>query len=203
MAWAIAVPAALSVLGTATGAAGKIKGGQATSSADLYKAQVARNNAAALDMAGTRAVEGGEVASDVEGLRTRANVGAAKAKQAASNIDVNVGSAVDVRKGIAQAGRLNQLTTLSNAQLQGWGYRVQAAREEAQAGLDTKEAAGATQGAAIGAVGGLLNSASSLPFNWLTGGGSSEDASATQTYGSSRPAYPSDALSGGVIPGGV
>lgn len=176
---ATGVSAALTLAGTGAKVAGQLKGGQSSSEADAYKAQVAENNAIAEEQMATRVVQGGEVSSDVAGLRTAANVGDTKSKQAANGIDVNTGSAVDVQSGVATAGRFNQLTTLSNAQLQGYGYRVKAAQDRAQAQLDRLEGAGATQGAGIGAAGSILGGASSLPLGWLNnlGGGSGGTAS--------------------------
>ena len=81
--WIAAGTAALSLAGTATKAAGQLKGGQSTSSADLYRAQAARNLATGYTEAGTRAVQGGEVQADVAGLQTREAVGRAKAQQGA------------------------------------------------------------------------------------------------------------------------
>lgn len=190
MAWAAAVPGVLSLAGTAAKAGGQLKGGQATSSADLFKAQIANNNAIAYGQAATRAVQGGEVASDVAGLQTAATIGRTKATQAANGINVNTGSAVDVRAGQAAAGRINQDTTLSNAQLQGYGYRVRGMQESEQAQLDTAEAAGATAGAGYGAAGTILGGASALPWGWLKGGSGdnnvtpiNNDASATISNG--------------------
>lgn len=166
---ATAISTGLSVLGTGTSVVGKLKGGQANSEAARYRAQVAENNAKMYEQMATRAVQGGEVSSDIAGLRTQQKVGATKVAQAANNIDVNKGSAVDVQAGVAQAGRLDQETILSNAQLQGYGYRVRAAQERAQAGLDEKEASSATGAGITGAAGSLLGAASSLPWGWVTG----------------------------------
>ena len=168
MAWEIAIPAALSIAGSATKAAGSYKGGQAQSKADLYRAQVSKNMATSYENAAERVAQGGVVQSDVEGLRTAAAVGHAKAAAAASGIDVNRGSTVDVRAAISQAGRLNQLTTLSNANLQAYGYRVKAAEATAQAGLETASAEGAKQGGAASAMGSLISGASALPFGWIS-----------------------------------
>lgn len=166
---ATAISTGLSVLGTGASVAGKLKGGSASSEAARFRAQVAENNAKMYEQMATRVVQGGEVASDVEGLRTQQKVGATKVAQAANNVDVNKGSAVDVQAGVAQAGRVNQLTTLSNAQTQGYGYRVRAAQERAQAGLDVQEGSNAQTAGLIGAGSSLLGAASSLPFSWVTG----------------------------------
>ena len=183
--------AAAAVGGTVAKAGGQLKGGQATSQADYYRAQVARNNADAYDAAATRTVQGGEVASDTMGLRAAQNLGKVKASQAANGIDVNTGSAVDVQAGTAQAGRLDQLTTLSNAQLQGYGYRTRAAQERAQANLDSAGAAQAPEGAAAEAASTILGGASALPFGLLQGDSSGGDFTGT-VAGSTAYGSPAD-----------
>lgn len=159
-----------------------------------YQAQVARNNAEIARMAGTRIVQAGEVKAQTESLKTAATVGKIKANQAAGGIDVNTGSAVDVRADAAKAGQLNAETALSDAELQNWGYKTTAGTYEAQAGLDVaqqqldvtnaqelygqasfyqgevpaiQQGAGlAAEGTQIGGVASLLNTASSLPLKF-------------------------------------
>lgn len=180
---AAAVSAGLSLAGSATKAAGQYKGGQATSASDYYKAAVANNLATGYREAGTRAVQGGEVGADIAGLTTAENVGKAKAQQGANNIDIGSPTATSVRAGIDQAGRLNQLTVLSNAQLQNWGYQLKAQQEEDQGKLDMAEGSTATSAGAAGAAGSLFSAASALPFSWLSGGGDNSTPPAQQTGG--------------------
>lgn len=187
MAWASIIPAALTIGGSLAKAGGQLKGGRATSEAAMYRAKVGQMNAQLYDQAATRVVQAGEVATDTAGLRTAARVGATKAVQGAHGIDVNKGTAVAVRAGEAQAGRLDQLTTLNNAELQGWGYRTKAAQSRAQAGLDEAEAGQATAGAGWGAAGTLLGSATSLPTGWydkVFGKGEAQDPQGNTPLGS-------------------
>lgn len=189
------------IAGSGAKAAGQIQAGQVQSQqanyqAELadyngnvaaYQAQVAQNNALTARMAGERTVQAGMAQSAIQGLQAAATVGKIKAGQAANNIDVNTGSAVQVQADAAAAGKVNAETTLSNAQLQNWGYRATASNYEAEAGLQKASqglqqsnanfyrsmAGQAQQGANIGAVGTLLDSASSLPLKWLGSGDSS------------------------------
>lgn len=188
MAWetiAAAIPSVLSVAGTAAKAGGQYKGGVAASNTDLYRAEAARRLAEGYEAAGTRAVQGGEAASDITGLQTRENVGKAKAQQGANNIDVSGPTATAVREGIRQSGRLNQMTVLSNAQLSGWGYRLKAQQERDQARIDEMGADSAKTGGAAAAAGSLFSAASSLPFGWLKGlGGGGGSMSSADTFGS-------------------
>lgn len=189
MAWsaiAAAVPAVLSVAGTAAKAGGQYKGGVAQSNTDLYRAEAGRRLAQGYDMAATRAVQGGEAASDITGLKTREDVGKAKAQQGANNVDVSGPTATAVREGIRQSGRLNQLTVLSNAQLSGWGYKLKAQQERDQADIYERGAADAKAGGAAAATGSLFSAASSLPFGWLKGlgGGGGSSMSSADTFSS-------------------
>lgn len=170
MAWSFAIPLALSVAGTAAKAGGQYKGAQAQSQTDLYKAGIARKNAQLLGEAADRTVQAGIVNSDVAGLRTEETVGKTKATQGALNIDPNSPTAANVRASEAEAGRLDQLTTLNDAQLKGWGYRVRQQGAEDTATLDEASATDATKGGALAAGGTVLAGASQLPWGWITGG---------------------------------
>lgn len=187
---AAAISAGASVGGLGLQAAGKLKGGGASNAASQYQAQVARNNAIALRQMADRTVAGGLVNADVSSLRSAANVGAIKAKQGASGIQVNSGSAVDVRAGAAQAGQFDAETVLRNADLQAYGYRVKAQQEEAQAGLYEQGGAQAQSAGEIGAAGSLLGAASAVPWTWLgsvgSGGGGSEEFGPPEPFGPGR-----------------
>jgi hypothetical protein len=171
MAWAEAIPIGLQVAGSLGKAAGSLKGGQAGSQMASYQAQVARNNAIALRQMADRTIQGGLVNADVTSLRSAANVGAIKAKQGASGLKVNKGSAVDVRAGAAAAGQFDAETVLRNADLQAYGYRVKANQEEAQAKLYEMGGSQAESAGQIGAVGSLLGAASAVPWKSVFGGG--------------------------------
>lgn len=199
----------LSLLGALTKAGGQVSGGQVASTQQLYNSQVAdyqamvaENNATIARETGTRTVEAGEVGATIEGLKTAGLVGRIKANQGANNIDVNTGSAVGVRADAATAGKFSAETVLSNAQLQNWGYRNQAAQFQTQANLDRSGAQFsrnmapyAVTGGNLAAAGTLLDSASALPWKWLgdQAGGSSDPlattgdraaAAAANTFGS-------------------
>ena len=169
MAWADVIPAVLSAVGSAAKAGGQYKGGVATSQADMYKAAVAQNNAVSLGNAAERTVQGGIVNSDTAGMHTEENVGKALATQGALNIDPNSRTAANVRASIAESGRLNQMTTLNDAQLKGWGYRVQQQQQQEQIPLDEASATGAQQGGAEEGAGTLLAGASQLPWGKMFG----------------------------------
>lgn len=152
----------LAIGGALTSAVGAISTGQAQSQEAAFQAQVARNNAVAAQEQANYTVHAGETQAETEGLRGAAAVGHIKAAQAANNIDVNSGSAVDVRKGAATAGQENTETTLNNSLLKAFGYQTSASTYTAQAGLESYAASEIPVGADVGALGSVLSKASSF-----------------------------------------
>ncbi len=163
-------PATLSLVaggvGAVTSAAGTLTQGAATSANARYQSQVAENNAIVAQQNANYAAAAGSQRAGVASLRNAARVGAVKAGQAASGIDVNTGSAVDVQKSERETGQLSALTEENNALLQAYGYRAAAVSDTAQAQLLRGEAAQAPIGAGLAAGGGLIGNASALGFRW-------------------------------------
>lgn len=159
----------LMVAGVAGGllqAAGTLSSGLAASESYAYKAQVAANNAAIEKQKAVMDMQAGEVAATNQGLKTRAKVAAEKTMQGAAGIDVNSGSAVDVRAGSAELGMLDALTVRSNAAKKAWSDEVNAQNMEAQSTLDKAASDSAETGAYLGAAGSLLSSASTVGGNY-------------------------------------
>ena len=92
-------------IGALTSAGGALFTGSSTAAADAYQAAVAANNAKLAQQQSKLDIQAGEIQAVNQGLKTRATVGQEKAAQGASGIDVNSGSAVDVRAGTAQLWR--------------------------------------------------------------------------------------------------
>lgn len=170
---AFAAPLALiaGIAGAGISAYGTAEAGQAQSNAANYNAQVAANNATIANQNAAYSVAAGQQGAANQSLKNAATSGKIKASQAASGVDVNTGSAVDVQKSQRETGQLDSETVLNNAELQAYGYRSQAAGFEATAGLETEEAEQAPIGADLSAAGGLLGSASSLGLKWSQLGG--------------------------------
>ena len=166
MAPLIAAAPLIGLIGAGVGAAGTVLGGIAQGNAASYQAQVAQNNATIEQNNAKYAVQAGQARAQATSLKNAAAGGAVKAAQAASGIDVNTGSAVDVQKTQRELGQLDTETVLNNSELQAYGYRSAATSYSATAGLEETEAAQAPIGAAIGATGNLLSNASSLGLNW-------------------------------------
>lgn len=174
-------------VGAAVSAGGAIEQGQATANAANYRAQVATNNATIAKQNADYAIEAGQVAAETQGLKGAAAGGALKAHQGASGVDINSGSAVDVRTSQREAAKLDAETVMNNAELQAYGYNAKATGFEAESQLDRLTADQAPIGAEIGATGSLLSSASSLGFKWSGMGAGSGSGAFSGASGSAAP----------------
>lgn len=153
---------AVGLAGAAVSAFGSYESGQATAAAEAYQAQVAANNAIIAKQNARLDIQSGETQATNEELKTRAQVGTEKAGQGAGGIDVNTGSAADVRAGTSQIGYLDALTIRSNSAKQAYGQLVQGATDTAESQLLTMESGSAAEAGDIGAIGGLLTGASTV-----------------------------------------
>lgn len=129
----------LTVAAVGMQALGSIAQGNAAAKSANYNAAIASNNAQIATNNATLAAQQGAANAGIEQQKTRATVGAIKAAQAANGVDVNKGSAVDVRSSAAELGELNAITIRSNAARSAYGYQTQAASDQAQAQLDRQQ----------------------------------------------------------------
>ena len=130
----------LATLGTALGAVGAITSMGGRAAASDYSSVIAAQNAQIAKQQADLAGAAGDQQVAMQQAKTRATVGAIKAAQAASGIDVNTGSAVDVRSSAAELGQLDAISIRSNAARTAYGYQTQSASDLAQSQLDRFEA---------------------------------------------------------------
>jgi len=95
--------------------------------ADLNK-EIAEGNAA-------YSREVGEVEAEQSGMKTRADLGEMVASQAASGLNVNVGSAVRVRESMIDIGKYQQDLIRTSAAKKAYGYDIEAMQYGAQADI--------------------------------------------------------------------
>jgi hypothetical protein len=150
------------LVGAGVSAGGSILGGTAQGNAASYQAAVAKNNSIIADQNAAYAVEAGNAQAAATSLKGAATAGKIKAAQAANNVDVNSGSAVNVQKSSRELNELDTETVLNNAELQAYGYRSAATGYQAQAGLEEMQAEEAPIGGYLSAGGNLLSAASSI-----------------------------------------
>lgn len=129
-----------SLASSVIGGIGAIQQGRASSASAKYNSAIASNNATIATQNAQFAGEAGEAQAAMSEKKTRAEVGSIQNNQAASGINVNSGSAVDVRSSAAENGELDAITIRSNAARQAYGYQAQSTSENAQATLDKSQA---------------------------------------------------------------
>lgn len=147
------------IVGAIVSAAGQMQQAHAASQAAKYNAAVAQNNANIATQNAQMANAAGEQKAAMQEQKTRAEVGQITANQAASGIDVNKGSAVDVRSSAAENGELDAITIRSNAAREAYGYQTQSQGYNSQAELDKSSAKNDMTAGEIGAAGSFLGSA--------------------------------------------
>lgn len=157
---------AASGLSAATGAVGAATSGAAARQAAQYNAQIAGINQQVSEQNAIQATQAGEQQAGMSQQKTRATVGAIKAGQAASGVDINSGSAVDVRSSAAQLGELDAINIRANAARTAYGYGNQAAGFGAQAQLDKLTGENAGVAGDIGAATTFLGGAGNAALNW-------------------------------------
>jgi hypothetical protein len=129
-----------SLASSVIGGIGSLTKGMAGSQSAKYNAAIASQNASIAQQNAQRASMAGEQAAAMKERQTRANVGQIEANQAASGIDVNKGSAPDVRSSAAMNGELDAITIRSNAARDAYGYQTDSAKYTGEAALHRSEA---------------------------------------------------------------
>jgi hypothetical protein len=126
----------MSAIGGIFGAMGAKESAEATSNMYQYKAGVAQANAQIAAQNALQATQVGGVQAQLSGLKTKQQIGAITAAQAASGIDVNSGTAAKVRTSQLAAGQFEQGAIRSDAARKAYGFQVEAANKTAEAQLD-------------------------------------------------------------------
>lgn len=111
----------------------------------------------------------GEVSAQISGMKTRAQVGATTAAQASSGLDVNRGSAVDVRTSETEIGQYNEAVIRANAARKAYGYEVEATQDEAQSKLYQMSAASSKTAGQLGILKSLLSGGTAVADKYLKG----------------------------------
>lgn len=161
-----AVSSVGSIFAGVKGAEGAQKKADAETAAYEYKAQVAQNNAIIAKRNADQATASGQIGAQSNDLKTKNLVASQLVAQASSGLDVNSGTAVDVRQSAADLGHLDTLTILHNAAKNSAGFKAQGMNFEAEAGLDKKAGAYAQVAGDINATTSLLGGATSFADKW-------------------------------------
>lgn len=147
------------VVGTAISAYGAYSAGVTGKAVANYQAAVANNNATIAKQNADYATEAGNAKAQQQELTTRALIGSEISGQASSGLDVNSGSAVDVRRSAAALGTLSELNIRNNAAREAYGFTSQGSNYTAEAGLDTAKGSAALTSGELSAAGTLIGGA--------------------------------------------
>lgn len=194
----MASPAVIGGIGIGTSLIGSLFSAQAGYKSDLatakmydYQAAVAGYNAAIERNNEQYAMQTGMEKAQVSGMKTRAEVGQTIARQGASGIAVNSGSAPDVVASERYIGQQDVKTIMNNAARIAYGYKEQAAAEDLQQTAYKSAAADTRAGAPLRAASTLMSGATSVASKWFQASqsGMYSTAKGSSDYYSSDPTY--------------
>lgn len=117
--WYLIGSAAVKFIGGIIAGRGAKKAGQMEQARQHYNSQIALLQAEDAEQRGAQAVS-------EQRMQTRQLIGTQRAGYSGQNVDVNVGSAVDVQADAAMLGELDAQKIAANAEREAWGYRVEA-----------------------------------------------------------------------------
>lgn len=109
----------------------------------------------------------GEVTAQESGMKTRYEVGLAKATQAGSGLDVNTGSTADVRESMREVGYQDQALIRANAARRAYGSEIEGFTKGTDAVLYGMGATTAKKMGDISATASILGGAGSVADKWL------------------------------------
>jgi len=167
------VAAGIAAAGIGLSAFGTYKGVKAENQANAYNAQIAANNqliaeqGASLDeQRAAQAIEAGRVAEEQFRQKGEQLKGTQRAGFAASGVQVDTGSALDVAEDTAELTELDALTIRHNAALQAFDFNMEARNKRLKGQQYGQEAAllssRSRRSAALPVATSLLTGASSL-----------------------------------------
>ena len=166
---------ATQLFGLAGQVAGSFYSARSQKTQARLQADLAEHNARMAEMGARQALFSGQRQAAARSLQAGQLLSAQKAAQAASGVDLSVGSTAELRAGteIFKEADVNQIE--ANALMQAWGYRTQAADYRTQAWM--ARASSPSPSLAAGAT--LLTGAVSVADSWyrlqksgaLAGGG--------------------------------
>jgi len=172
---------ALSAFGQWQASRASKKAGEAGRAAAESGAELSDYNAQVAELQAADAVERGAAEESRFRSGVRLMIGSQRAGQAASNVDVGFGSAVDVQADAAMLGELDALTIRTNAAREAWGFKVQAEDSRRRAEIQRKE------GVMLEASGGAQATAQRWQMAGTLVGGTASLLQARYGFGAAKP----------------
>jgi len=133
-----------------------------------YQAKVNDNNRQIAEWQAQDAVDRGSVKEKQHRIKVAQLKGRQRSVLAASGVEVDDGSALDVIGDTAELGELDALTIKSNAEREAYDYKVAAMNQGAQAGINRVSGQNALTAGNYGATTSLLSGAGSIASKWYT-----------------------------------
>ena len=158
-----------SVAGSVIGAYGAEEQGQAQSGMFGYQAQVAKINSQIDLQNADYARMAGEQRAVTEGRKGAQVLGAIRANQGASNLDVNRGSDAQVQASQKSTTNLDLTQIRSNAAKTAYDFDVKSVEDTNQATLYSTASTNAKTAGDIGALSSIVGGAGSVSAKWLQG----------------------------------
>lgn len=158
-----------SILSGIIGGMGAAKSAEASAQAFNYKAGIAQLNQTIAKQNEAWAVNSGGIKAANYGLKAGQQIGDTKAKQGASGVDVNTGSAADVRDTQGDVARYEQGIIRADTAHTAYGYEVEGAKAKAEEGLDRSSASNAIDAGNLGILSSVIGTAGSVASKWTQG----------------------------------
>ena len=165
----------VAIASTVLGVVGSLQQAKAAQQAAEYQAQAARNMA-------KFTVGAGQVEEQAQRMKTNALIGQQRAAAAASGVEVNTGSPMDIQVSTQVLGELDAQTIRSNTRARAQAYQDQAV-------LHGMEADAAQTEGWLGAFGSILGGASSFAKKWTDPNSAWGPGRSLGGYGSSGGLY--------------
>lgn len=169
----MADPATMTMVSMGMSAAGGLLGaGSAKQSAAAesrmydYKAGIALQNKRIEEQNRDYAFKVGEQEAGRYGIKARQNIGSIKAAQSGTGLDVNTGTAAQVRESAHDIAAMDMATIRQNAARQAYGYSVKAWEAGQEARLYGMASENAKAAGKTNAIASLLSGATSVSSKW-------------------------------------
>lgn len=157
------------IAGGITQAAGAQAAGQAALQQNNYQAGVAEINSKIAKQNADYARNQGEIQATQYGIKSAQRQGAIRAGQGASGVDVNTGTAVDVRESQKKVSDMDLAQIRLNASKTAYDFDAQAVGFDNQATLYKMAGANAVVAANYSATASILGTVSSVSSKWMQG----------------------------------
>lgn len=160
---------AASAAGGIVSGLGAEQSAEANAQAYRYKAGVAQLNKQINKQNAAWALQSGDIQAMESGMKAGQQIAETKVIQAASNLDVNSGSAAAVRDTQTTVAAFDQNVIRWDASKTAYGYETKAVTDEAETNLDKMAASQSEEAGKYAMWSSFLGGASSVSSKWMQG----------------------------------